>query len=82
MVVINESVTFNVSVEGLENHNFTYQWHKIGDSLPKTSIGQDTQNFIIPLVTPSDSGSYYCNVTNQWGKSNASNSEITKVQCK
>lgn len=83
MAVINEPITFNVIVEGLRSHFYTYQWYKTGsDSLPRTSTGQDTPNFIIKSVSPSDGGLYYCEVTNQWGNSIVSNSEMLKVLCK
>ena len=83
MAVINESITFNVIVEGLRNHSFTYQWYKRGsDSLPSTSTGQHTPNFTIKPVTQSDDGLYYSKVMNQWGKSVISNSVMLKVLCK
>ena len=83
MIVVNESITFNVIVEGLRDHSYTYQWYKTSsDSLPSASTGQYTPNLIIKSVTPSDGGLYYCEVTNQWGNSIASNSELLKVLCK
>ena len=38
----------------------TYSWHRDDGSVPPRSIGQDNSTFIIPKVTPFDTGMYYC----------------------
>ena len=62
-----ESIDITIIAEGLGKENFRYQWRR-RDSLPlsNTTSGTDTQNLMITSVAFSDSGSYYCVVTNQW----------------
>ena len=62
-----ESINITIIAEGLGKENFRYQWRR-RDSLPlsNTTSGTDTQNLMITSVAFSDSGSYYCVVTNQW----------------
>ena len=38
----------------------TYSWHRVNDSIPSRSIGQNNSTLIIPRITPYDEGSYYC----------------------
>ena len=38
----------------------TYSWHRVGDSIPPRSIGQNNSTLTIPRVTPYDAGMYYC----------------------
>ena len=50
--------------------NFMYQWRKRdSDSLPDKVLGVNESVLIIPNVTESDGGRYYCSVTNEWGRS-------------
>ena len=61
---------------------FTYQWKKVGsDSLPNTASGENSTQLTITLVTPSDSGLYYCIVMNQWGNVEESDNATVNVLC-
>ena len=62
------TVQFNATVGGVGK--LTYQWWKRGvDILPGKVLGQNTTVLIIPNMEESDEGQYYCNVTNEWGRS-------------
>ena len=66
--------------KGPGSRYFTYEWRKVGDdTLP---IAENTQNLTIRSVIPSDSGSYYCIVTNQWGNMVTSNIITVNIICK
>ena len=53
---------------------FKYQWRKRGNSnLPDKVSGVHGTTLTIPNVTEFDEGQYYCNVTNEWGRSVVSN---------
>ena len=66
--------------DGPGKNNFKYQWKKRGsNSLPNRVYGKDTSKITITSVTPSDSGSYYCVVTNQWGNMTTSNNATVTV---
>ena len=73
----------NITANGPGKTDFRYQWKKRGsNSLPNRVNGEDTSKITISLVTPSDSGSYYCVVTNQWGNMTTSNDATVIVLCK
>ena len=38
----------------------TYSWHRVVDSVPSRSIGQNNNTLTIPRATPYDAGMYYC----------------------
>ena len=76
-----DTLVLPLIVEGPGSDNFTYEWKKVGvDELPD-SIGENTQNFTIRSVMPSDSGSYYCIVMNQWGRMVKSRNTTVNVLC-
>ena len=80
IVPINSSVTLYAATKGPGTDHFKYHWVKNdSNSLPSTASGQDTPNLIISPVTISDGGSYYCNVTNQWGTTVVSNIGLVQV---
>ena len=69
-VILAKGNTLRLSLitDGPGKNNFKYQWKKRGsDSLPNRVNGKDTSEITIRSVMSSDSGSYYCVVTNQWG---------------
>ena len=69
-----------ITADGPGKANFVYQWKKRdSNSLPSRVNGKDTSKITISSVTPSDSGSYYCVVTNQWGNMTASNDAAVTV---
>ena len=73
----------SVTANGPGSDQFNYQWKKMdSSSLPSTSRGVNSPNLIIPSVNPSDSGLYYCVVTNQWGNMMESKKATVNVQCK
>ena len=37
-----------------------YSWHRVGGSIPRRSLGQNTNELTIPQATPPDEGMYYC----------------------
>ena len=50
--------------------NFMYQWRKRdSNGLSNTVPGANGAVLIIPSVSVSDRGQYYCIVTNEWGRS-------------
>ena len=70
----------NIAADGPGKNYFMYQWKKRGsNSLPDRVKGKDTLKIVISLVTSSDSGSYYCVVTNQWGNMTKSNDATVTV---
>jgi len=73
-------LTLTIAAEGPGRDQFTYQWNKMGsNSLPNKASGGDTAQLVITSVTTSDSGSYYCIVTNQWGRMVESMRSIVKI---
>ena len=78
-----DNLALHVIAKGPGSVNFTYQWRKVdNDSFPSTTEGENTQNLMIRSVMPSDSGSYYCIVMNQWGEIIESKIIIVNVLCK
>ena len=70
----------SITADGPGKNNFVYQWKKRGgNSLPDDVKGNDTSRITVNSVTPSDSGSYYCVVTNQWGNMTESNDATVTV---
>ena len=67
---------------GPGSDHFMYKWRKVSDTLPSTVEGENTPNLTIRSVMPSDSGSYYCTVVNQWGSMIKSNKTTVNVLCK
>ena len=81
-VILAKGNTLRLSLitDGPGKNNFKYQWKKRGsNSLPNRVNGKDTSKITITSVTPSDSGSYYCVVTNQWGNMTTSNDATVTV---
>ena len=73
-------LVLHLIAEGPGSSYFTYEWRKVGnDTLP---IEENTQNLTIRSVMPSDSGSYYCIVTNQWGNMVTSKIVAVNILCK
>ena len=73
----------NITADGPRKNNFVYQWKKRGsNSLPNGVSGEDTSKLTISSVVSSDSGSYYCVITNQWGNMTTSNDATVTVLCK
>ena len=56
-VIALEDVTLNCSASF---DNVTYSWHRVNGSIPARSVGQNSNIFTIPRVTPHDDGAYYC----------------------
>ena len=76
-------LSLSVIANGPGSNQFFYQWRKMdSNTLPSSARGVNTHTLIIPSVTSSDSGSYYCVVTNQWGNMVESKKAIVEVQCK
>ena len=77
------TLSLTVIASGPESKQFKYQWKKMNsNSFPTLARGLNTSNLIIPLVSASDNGSYYCVVTNPWGNTETSKKAIVKVLCK
>ena len=77
--MLNLSVTAN----GPGSDQFIYQWRKMdSNTLPSSARGMNTHTLVILSVNSSDSGSYYCVVTNQWGNTAKSMKATVNVQCK
>ena len=83
--LLNISVTLNSSDEGrtaqfiatasgVSEANFVYQWRKRdNERLPNKVSGVNKAALIIPDLSMSDNGDYYCIVTNEWSRSVESN---------
>ena len=66
------NATFAATASGISTseNNFIYQWKKRDSNiLPAKALGANGTVLTIPNVTESDEGQYYCNVTNEWGRS-------------
>ena len=60
--------------------NFVYQWGKRSRSnFPSKVLGVYSEVLTIPNALESDEGQYYCNVTNEWGRSMESNGVILTI---
>ena len=65
---------FTATASGINKKNFMYQWKKKGNgSLSNKVSGVNGAMLMIPNSLKSDEGQYYCNVTNEWGRSMKSN---------
>ena len=65
---------FTATTIGINKRNFVYQWKKRGNrNLPNKASGVSGAVLMIPNSRKSDEGQYYCNVTNEWGRSVRSN---------
>ena len=74
--VIGGTANFTAIASGVNTdiNTFTYQWKKrSSNSLPDKVLGVNGTILMIPNVTESDNGLYYCVVTNEWGRSVESN---------
>ena len=69
------------TTSGVNKRNFVYQWRKRGSSsLPNKVSVVNGAVLIISNLVPSDEGVYYCNVTNEWGRSKISNDVTLSIQ--
>ena len=67
-----QTVTLNATASGISTNksNFIYQWRKRdSSSLPNKVSGVNGRVLTIPNANESDSGLYYCTVTNEWDRS-------------
>ena len=65
---------FTATASGINMNNYNYQWKKSGSmNLPNKVVGVNGVVLVIPNLTESDEGQYYCIVTNEWGRSVKSN---------
>ena len=83
-VTVSESgrVVLSIDARGVRRNSFTYEWKKVGSTLPDTASGGNLTVLTITSVTSSDSGLYYCIVMNQWGNMVKSNNATVNVLCK
>ena len=79
-----DRVMLTTIAEGPGSDQFTYQWKKMGSNsfTRRRASGEDTTQLVITSVTTSDRGSYYCIVTNQWGRMVESMRATVKILCK
>ena len=72
----------NVTARGTGRRSFTYEWKKVGsDSLSDYASEGNSTELTITSVKSSDSGLYYCIVTNQWEIMVKSNNATVNVLC-
>ena len=65
---------FTATASGINKENFVYQWKKRDNgNLPNKVSEVNEAVLMIPNSLKSDEGQYYCNVTNEWGRSVKSN---------
>ena len=76
-----DMLVLHLIAKGPGSDNFIYEWRKKGIDDSPDSVRENTQNLTIRSVMPSDSGSYYCNVMNQWGRLVKSKNTIVNVLC-
>ena len=73
VVIEGETANITATASGIHKMNFIYQWgRRGGNGLPNKALGINGTVLTIPNVTESDEGQYYCVVTNEWGRSTAS----------
>ena len=73
-----ETVRLTATASGISELNlFGYQWRKRG--LSDEVLGVNAV-LVISDLSISDEGDYYCNVTNEWGRSVLSNATILFVE--
>ena len=78
-VVIFENLTLYCDPGQFQNaEQLTFQWHRVGGSIPKKSIGNESQELTIPRVVPEDEGLYYC-ASFQFGHCAVSNNATVMV---
>ena len=73
---------FNATATGISTieNNFMYQWKKRdSEDLPSKVSGVNGTMLVIPSVTETDEGQYYCIVTNEWGRSVKSNDVFLSI---
>ena len=66
------TAVFTAMASGISTseNNFMYQWSKRdSNNLPDKVSEVNDSELIIPNVTESDGGQYYCIVTNEWDRS-------------
>ena len=83
VIASERTAQFSAIASGVRTNesNFMYQWRKRGsDSLSEKGSGIDGTVLSIPDVHKTDEGQYYCNVTNEWGRSVQSNDVTLLVQ--
>ena len=74
---------FTATASGISKETFKYQWRKRdNNSLPSKVSGVNGIKLIIPNSLKTDEGQYYCNVTNEWGRSMKSNDVTLSVMGK
>ena len=71
-VEVTDSVKFTTTVSGLEKEKFSYQWNHNGVDIN----GETKETLTIDDATKNHSGSYQCFVTNEFGDSDNSASEL------
>ena len=79
VIGIGTDVNFTAIATGIttSDSNFMYQWMKRdSNNLPDKVLGANDKEFIIPNVSGSDEGRYYCIVTNEWNKT-ARSTDVT-----
>ena len=65
---------FTATASGINKENFKYQWKKRDNNSVSSEVsGVNGIVLMIPNSLESDEGQYYCNVTNEWGRSVKSN---------
>ena len=82
MPIEGETLHLTAIASGINKTNvFEYQWRKRGsDNLPDKIISVNEDMLVIPNLSISDEGDYYCNVTNEWGRSVISNATIIYIK--
>jgi len=66
-----------VTASGVNSRNFVYKWKRRGSQFSDRVHGISTATLTIGNVIKSDEGSYYCNVTNEWGNSRTKDITLT-----
>ena len=73
-----ETVRLTATASGISETNvFEYQWRKRGLT---DEVLDSNPMLVISDLSTSDEGDYYCNVTNEWGRSIRSNATILIVE--
>ena len=63
------SLTVMATGISTKENNFKYQWKRNDTSFPDKVSNINESMLIIPNVSESDAGQYYCIVTNEWDRS-------------
>ena len=77
-ITVAEDSTVELRCRATGDHPLTYQWMRVSGSLPnRVKTSNNGQRLTIRNTTVSDSGLYYCNVSNNEGSVSSMRVQVT-----